>query len=65
MNRMWDGCVALAKISEVLPCNNITFFPVSYFLSTLVVLVLLAAAGFMTFYFHNFFCNCAMPSLFQ
>ena len=47
MNRMWDGGVAL-------PCNNSNFFPASCFLSALVVLVLSAAAGLMTFYFHYF-----------
>ena len=54
MNRMWDGGVALAKISEILPCNNSKFFPASCFLSALVVLVLSAAAGLTTFYFHYF-----------
>ena len=63
MNRMWDGGVALAKISEILPCNNRTFFPASCFLSGLVVLVLSAAAGLMTFYFHYFLSIiCAMRS---
>ena len=48
----WDGGVALAEISEILPCDNITFFPASCFLSALVVLVLLADVGFMTFSSH-------------
>ena len=54
MNRTWDGGVALAKILEILPCNNSKFFPASCFLSALVVLVLSAAAGLMTFYFYIF-----------
>ena len=27
MNRMWDGGVALPKISEILPCNNSAYLP--------------------------------------
>ena len=68
MNRTWDGGVALAKISEILPCN-ITFFPASCFLSALVVLVLSAAAGgshdilFSLFSFYNSeLCNAIMIS---
>ena len=58
MNRMWDGGVALAKISEILPCNASTFFPASCFLSALVVLVLSDRCGFhdilfLLFSFYN------------
>ena len=64
MNRMWDGGVALAKISEILPCNNSKFFPASCFLSALVVLVLLGRCGFhdilfSLFSFYNL-CNAIM-----
>ena len=60
---MPDGGVALAKISEILPFNASTFFLASCFLPAFVVLVLSAAAGFVTSYFHYFlFIICAIQS---
>ena len=66
MNRTWDGGVALAKILEILPCNNNKFFPASCFLSALVVLVLSDRCGFHDIFFSLFsFYNCAMRSWFR
>ena len=66
INRMWCGGVALAEISEILPCDNITFFPASCFLSALVVLVLLGRCGVHDIFFSLFtFYNCAMQPWFH